>query len=578
MDYVDTRDARIRQLTTQRDDSRRKLKDSRKKLKDAERLIAALLGKNAKSASSKKRLPSIPEEERTSSVLKLLEKYHLLLEQFQALKDEIAWLKGLKPKPNIKPSRLEDPSRNGETDKKPNGKRAGSAKRSKTAELEIHETRVVKADNVPTESIFKGYQDYTVQDIIIRAHNTLFRLETWVTPEGERITAKLPDGVAVAHLGTTLVSYILYQYYQAHVTQPLILEHLWEVKVDISAGQVSRLITEGKERFHAEKAEILRVGLEVSQYVNVDDTGARHNGKNGYCTHIGNELFAWFESTNSKSRVNFLELLRSANFDYVLNEDALAYMKAQKLSGTLLGLLSANEKRSFEGKAEWEAALLALGFTDERHIRIATEGALLGSVLEHGINPRLVILSDDAGQFNILLHALCWIHAERTINKLVPFNDEQREALEKARTHIWNYYDELKAYKETPSNEKKVELEARFDEIFSSKTCYATLNQALKRLHRNKSELLLVLEFPDIPLHNNLSEGDIREYVKKRKISGSTRSTNGRRCRDTFASLKKTCRKLGVSFWEYLKDRVSGENKIPELGELIRQRAAEYPT
>lgn len=578
MDYVDTRDARIRQLTTQRDDSRRKLKDSRKKLKDAERLIAALLGKNAKSASSKKRLPSIPEEERTSSVLKLLEKYHLLLEQFQALKDEIARLKGLKPKPNIKPSRLEDPSRNGETDKKPNGKRAGSAKRSKTAELEIHETRVVKADNVPTESIFKGYQDYTVQDIIIRAHNTLFRLETWVTPEGERITAKLPDGVAVAHLGTTLVSYILYQYYQAHVTQPLILEHLWEVKVDISAGQVSRLITEGKERFHAEKAEILRVGLEVSQYVNVDDTGARHNGKNGYCTHIGNELFAWFESTNSKSRVNFLELLRSANFDYVLNEDALAYMKAQKLSGTLLGLLSANEKRSFEGKAEWEAALLALGFTDERHIRIATEGALLGSVLEHGINPRLVILSDDAGQFNILLHALCWIHAERTINKLVPFNDEQREALEKARTHIWNYYDELKAYKETPSNEKKVELEARFDEIFSSKTCYATLNQALKRLHRNKSELLLVLEFPDIPLHNNLSEGDIREYVKKRKISGSTRSTNGRRCRDTFASLKKTCRKLGVSFWEYLKDRVSGENKIPELGELIRQRAAEYPT
>ena len=576
MASADSRDARIRQLTTQLKDSRKKLKDSRKKLKDAESLNAVLLGQNAKSASTKKKLPNIPEEERTPSVLKLLEKYHLLLEQFQALKDEIARLKGLKPKPKIKPSRLEDPSRNGEKDKKPGGKRPGSAKRSKTAKLKIHEERIVKAENLPTGSIFKGYQDFTVQDIIIRIHNTRFRLETWVTPEGKNITAKLPDGVAVGHFGTTLVSHILYEYYQKHVTQPLILEHLWEIKVDISAGQVNRIITEGKERFHTEKAEILRVGLEVSNYVNVDDTGARHNGKNGYCTHIGNELFAWFASTDSKSRVNFLELLRAGNTDYILNEVVLAYMEELKLPKVLLGLLAANEKSSFENEAEWKAALQSLGFTDKRHIRIATEGALLGSVLEHGINPRLVILSDDAGQFNVflLLHALCWIHAERTINKLVPFNDEQREALEKVRTQIWDFYDELKAYKEAPTYEKKVELEARFDEIFSSKTCYATLNQALERLRRNKSELLLVLECPDIPLHNNLSEGDIREFVKTRKISGSTRSTNGRRCRDTFASLKKTCRKLGISFWEYLKDRVSGKNSIPELAELIRRRAA----
>jgi len=85
--------------------------------------------------------------------------------------------------------------------------------------------------------------------------------------------------------------------------------------------------------------------------------------------------------------------------------------------------------------------------------------------------------------------------------------------------------------------------------------------------------LLLVLDRPDIPLHNNLSEGDIREYVKKRKISGSTRSDAGRRCRDTFTSLKKTCRKLGVSFWDYLYDRVSKAGKITPLPDLIRARA-----
>ena len=116
-------------------------------------------------------------------------------------------------------------------------------------------------------------------------------------------------------------------------------------------------------------------------------------------------------------------------------------------------------------------------------------------------------------------------------------------------------------------------METRFDEIFTTQTCFATLNQALQRLHNNKSELLLVLDRPDIPLHNNTSERDIRDYVKKRKISGSTRSQLGRRCRDTFASLKKTCRKLGISFWRFLNDRISDEGTIPPLSDLIRLRA-----
>ena len=199
----------------------------------------------------------------------------------------------------------------------------------------------------------------------------------------------------------------------------------------------------------------------------------------------------------------------------------------------------------------------------------------MGSVLENGFSRDLVIISDDAGQFNVFLHALCWIHAERTINKLIGFTDEQREAIEQTRSKIWELYTDLKAYKNEPTEEEKIELDKRFDEIFSAKTCYVSLNLALKRIHKNKSELLLVLERPDIELHNNLSENDIRDYVTKRKVSGSTRSEPGRRCRDTFASLKKTCRKLTVSFWEFLIDRVTVKNRIPPLPELIRLRAQE---
>jgi len=99
------------------------------------------------------------------------------------------------------------------------------------------------------------------------------------------------------------------------------------------------------------------------------------------------------------------------------------------------------------------------------------------------------------------------------------------------------------------------------------------LNQALKRIYNNKQELLLVLEYPEIPLHNNESERDIREYVKRKKISGSTRSDSGKKSRDTFTSLKKTCRKLGISFLEYLYDRISKTNQVPLLTDLIRQKA-----
>lgn len=211
----------------------------------------------------------------------------------------------------------------------------------------------------------------------------------------------------------------------------------------------------------------------------------------------------------------------------------------------------------------------------ERHRRIATAGALVASLLRYGVSPEMVILSDDAGQFNVagFLHARCWIHAERTIHTLLPFSDAKREAQAAVRAHSWQLYQDLKACKGAPREEQKLSLERRFDESFTQKTCFHTLNLALKRLHANKKELLLVLERPEIPLPNNLSENDIRASVKKRKISATTRSAAGRAARDTFLSLKKTCQKLGISFWHYLQDRLARHNHLPPLPLLIRAAA-----
>ena len=500
-----------------------------------------------------------------ATVAALREENHRLREENQALRDEVARLKGQKGKPSIGPSRLHQKKRR---------KRRGKRRRRRSARG-IDRTEVVKAKGIPEGSRFKGYSDFDVQELIIKAETVRYRVENWYTPEGDLISGNLPTATVVAgsHFGPTLQSFVLYQYYHALVTEPLLLEQLREFGVEISSGQLHRLVTEGKERFHREKDEILQVGLRVSRHIHVDDTGARHQGKNGYCTHIGNEWFAWFESTDSKSRINFLKLLRAGNTDYVLSGEALEYMAAQDLPKRILKQLAAVDELTLADESKWKAALRRWGIKDERQIRIATEGALLGSLLSHGLNPNLAIMSDDAGQFNILLHALCWIHAERVLAKLVGFDDAQRAALEQVRTTVWVLYRSLKEYKAAPTPDAKKSLEKRFDDLCSTKTCFTSLNLALKRMGRNKSELLLVLERPDLPLHNNLSEGDIREYVKRRKISGGTRSDDGRRGRDTFASLKKTCRKLGVSFWSYLNDRILGRELIPPLGELIEAHA-----
>jgi len=257
----------------------------------------------------------------------------------------------------------------------------------------------------------------------------------------------------------------------------------------------------------------------------------------------------------------------------VLDAAAREYMQQQKLPQAQLRLFA--QDRVWADKAGWTAHLRTLGITTERHIRIATEGALVASLLHHGVAPELVILSDDAGQFQIagFLHALCWVHAERTIHTLLPFSDANRAAQAAVRDQIWRFYQDLKIFKRTPGEETKRTLGERFDTIFTQNTCFQTLNLALKRLHDNKQELLLVLERPDIPLHNNLSENDIRDYVKKRKISATTRSEAGRAARDTFLSLKKTCQKLGLCFWHYLQDRLTRSNHLPPLPVLIRTAA-----
>jgi hypothetical protein len=166
---------------------------------------------------------------------------------------------------------------------------------------------------------------------VIEPLNTRYRLARYQTPTGEHLVGDLPAPLNNAHFGPTLISYIVHQHHHQRVTQPLLLSQLHQWGVDISSGQLNRLLIEHNAPFHLEKDQLLPAALAASAYVHVDDTGARHRGHTGYCTHIGNAHFACFASTDSKSRINFLELLRAPYTDYHLNPVAWSYLRAQKL-------------------------------------------------------------------------------------------------------------------------------------------------------------------------------------------------------------------------------------------------------
>jgi hypothetical protein len=504
-------------------------------------------------------------------VLQLLSKVTEQERLIGELRDEIARLKGLNGRPRIKPSGMEPGSA-----PQPSGKRSKRRRRGKIVPRVAILDRVIKAE-VPPGSRFKGYRSYVVQDVVLRAEAVRYRRERWITPEGTMVLAPLPAGV-VGHFGPELRRFVLAQHHQGQVTVPRLVAQLRGIGVSISKRQVMRLLITGQDAFLTENREVLRAGLQTARWVTVDDTGARHAGKNGFCTQIGNDDFAWFGTRASKSRLNFLDLLRAGHTDYVVSQAGLDYMRGRALAGPVIDQLATHRQTQFADQAAWQTHLDRLGISALRvtpdPVCIATEGALWGSLQAHGLLREMVIVSDDAGQFDIGRHALCWVHAERLVHKLDTFTDLHRAAQQRMRALIWRFYDDLKAYRTEPTARRRGELRARFDRIFRRRTGFVTLDRLLMRLHANKPELLMVLDRPEIPLHTNGSERDIRLHVTKRKVSGGTRSAAGRDCRDAFLGLMRTTAKLSIAFWDYLGDRLSipDQPAIPYLPHLIRCR------
>ena len=496
----------------------------------------------------------------------------------QRLRDAINHLKGEQGKPDIKPP-TPPANHSSESERHRPGPRG---KRGPRNPITIQREQTLRVDPVtlPPDAIVKGYEDVIVQDVIIRTDNVLFHKEVFYSPaEGRSYRAALPAGYH-GEFGPGLHALVLVLYFGCLMSEAKIQELLVHVGVQIAAGTVSNLLIKDQDAFHAEQDAVLEAGLASTPWQHIDDTGTRVNGQNQYCQVLCNPLYTSYQTTATKDRLTVLDVLRGNQPRcFRLNSEALGYLEQVALSQqTRQRLLALPWEQDLDDPMLSD--LLAqhlpdLGDQPRTWIMDAMAVAAYHAQTEWPVVQLLI--ADAAPQWGWLTAelALCWVHEGRHYKKLTPWVAAHRGTLAAFQGQFWAFYDELLAYREQPTPEEQERLAAAFDTLFATTTDYAALNDRIAKTRANKAALLRVLTHPEIPLHNNAAELGARQRVRKRDVSFGPRTADGAQAWDTFMSLADTTRKLGVSFYHSIHDRLRGEQQIPPLADVIAERAAD---
>lgn len=501
-----------------------------------------------------------------------------LREQVRQLQDENNRLKGAQGRPKV-PARRPDPVAHSSEVERRVPRERGKAAKNPTIPIDREETREVAPELLPPDAEFKGYEHVIVQDVVFRTDNVRFRKAKWYSPsQGRTYLADLPPGYD-GQFGPTLKALVWIWYFASHMSELKIAELLPHTGIQISEGQISNLLIAQQEPLHAEKEAIAEAALGASPWQQTDDTATRVNGKPHHCHVLSNPLATVYHTLPGKSRLDVLDALRNQRpRTYLLNDEADAYLARMQLSAGVRRNLAHLPRDQVLSEATFTSLLHAhistAGPRQQTWIREALTIAAYHAEVAFPVSALLVC--DDAPQFVWLTEALglCWIHDARHYQKLRPRFGVHWEALQTFQEDYWAFYRELLAYREQPSAAERMRLEAAFDALFAQVTGYDELDARIAKTRANKVALLQVLAHPEIPLHNNASELACRARVRKRLVSGGPRTAAGARAWDTGMTSVETAKKLGVSFYAYIQDRISGAMQLPSLADLIAERAS----
>ncbi len=524
-------------------------------------------------------------------VEQLISENDVLRAENQQQRDEINRLKGEQGRPNIREQKKDKDdegddgsSGSGSNDhssenerKKGQSEKPRKPKQKKKQDIKIDREVFcrIPPNDLPSDAVFKGYESVVIQDLKIITDNIEFKRESWYSPSLKKtFLGDLPDGYQ-GEFGPEIRTLVVMLYRDSGMTEPGITRLLKTWGIHISRATISRMLIDGHDVFHQEKEDIVTAGMQ-SIYQQIDDTSCRVNGKNHYTHIICNPYFTAYFTEPKKDRLTLFKILCRDKLMFSLDQDAYELMAEFGLSEKRIAELKKISVDGLMTKDEVDRVLDQLfPGTKKRptNRRIITESMAI-SYYKNSEYAIKYLMSDDAPQFKMLAEhkALCWIHEGRHYKKLNPIVEIHRNILDDYIEKFWDFYHELLKFKENPSSEFAKQLSKQFDELFSTVSGYEALDDRIAKTLAKKAELLLVLSYPFLPLHNNSAELGARVQARMRDINLQTINEKGTKAKDTFATIVQTANKLGVNIYNYLHDRISKKFAMPSLADLISEK------
>jgi len=512
-------------------------------------------------------------------VEQLVAENRALREDNQRLRDENNRLKGERGTPTFAPSKraAAGPDYSSERERRQPGSWQKGSKLDRVTVTRTERLAVDPAD-LPSDAEYKGLETVVVQDLRLEVDGICFEKEVWYSPSQRRsYRAPLPAGYDGA-FGPGLKALALALHYGANVTQPKLRELFEQAGVVLSSGYLADLLSRDRAGFAAEATAVFQAGLSSSPWQHLDETRTRVDGQPEHCHVVGNPLYTAYVTTPRKDRLTVLDVLRGGTARrFRLDAVAERYLDWVGLSASARRRLASWPREQELDEATVTGLLDAqrLWLGPQQRTWILEALALAAYQAQNAWPVVQTLVCDDAPQFRGVTDelALCWIHEGRHYTKLSPYLPQHQALLAEFKGRFWAYYRELLAYRERPSADERTRLDAAFDALFATETGYRLLDQRIALTRTKKDGLLLVLEHPELPLHNNPAELAARQRVRKRDVSFGPRGAAGIKAWDTFQTLVATATKLGVSFYAYIRDRVTATNALPTLADLIRERA-----